>query len=151
MGENYTLGMDCKLYYGDSLVAGGGPAAVSWNEIDNCKDLTLGLETGEANITTRGNNGWRATAATLKDGSIEFEMLWKPGDGAFDAIQAAWAAAAEISIAALDGDIAVNGQQGLAGNFSVTNFSRNEPMEEGVTVNVTLKPSSYTQWYTVGA
>jgi len=29
----------------------------------------------------------------------------------------------------------------------VTNFSRNEPLEEAVTVNVTLKPSSFTEWY----
>jgi hypothetical protein len=29
----------------------------------------------EAIVTTRGNAGWRATSATLKDGSIEFEMV----------------------------------------------------------------------------
>jgi len=31
----------------------------------------------------------------------------------------------------------------------VTDFSRSSPLEEAVTVNVTLKPSSFTAWYTV--
>lgn len=34
----------------------------------------LNLEKGEADVTTRANNGWRATKGTLKEGSIEFEM-----------------------------------------------------------------------------
>ena len=49
----------------------------------------------------------------------------------------------------MDGDITTSGNQGLAGNFTVTNFSRSEPLEEAVTVSVTLKPSSYTTWYEV--
>ena len=150
MSENFTLGMNCKLYY-DATPLASTPDTGTWSEIDNAKDVTLNLETGEADITTRGNNGWRATAATLKDGSIEFEMLWKPGDAAFDALQAAWAGSTEIAIAAMDGAIATADNQGLAGNFTVTNFSRNEPLEEAVTVNVTLKPSSYTTWYEVAA
>jgi len=149
MSVNFTLGMNCKLYRCATLIddSGNTPALATWLEIDNVKDLTLNLETGEADITTRANNGWRATAATLKDGSIEFEMLWKPGDAAFDAIQAAWAGANEIAFFAADGDEATSGTQGLAGNFSVTNFSRNEPLEEAVTASVTIKPSSYSEWY----
>ena len=154
MSDNFKLGMQCKLYFKTTLLT-GAPDGTGWTEVDNAKDVTLNLETGEADITTRGNNGWRATAATLKDGSIEFEMLWKPGDGAFDALQAAWAAAGEIAIAAMDGAIETGaeneGNQGLASNCTVTNFTRNEPLEEAVTVNVTLKPSSYTAWYTVPA
>ena len=29
---------------------------------------------------TRANSGWRATAPTLKECTIEFELVWKPGD-----------------------------------------------------------------------
>jgi hypothetical protein len=63
------LGLDAKLYRNT-----GTYAAPVWNEVKNVKDLTLNLEAGEADVTTRGNNGWRATLATLKDGSVEFEM-----------------------------------------------------------------------------
>ncbi|MFO7958997.1 MAG: phage tail tube protein [Candidatus Brocadiia bacterium] len=145
----HKLGKDCKFYYSSTLLDGATntPATVSWNEVGNVRDLTLNLETGEADVTTRANNGWRATAATLKDGSLEFEMLWDTGDAAFAALKDAWAGGGEIALAAMDGDIQTSGNEGLAGNFSVTNFSRNEPLEEGVTVSVTVKPSSQTEWY----
>ena len=70
------LGMEAKLHFKPGGVGGSG----SWTELDNVKDLTLNLETGEADVTTRGNQGWRATVATLKDGSIEFEMVWDTSD-----------------------------------------------------------------------
>ena len=156
MGEpNFTLGMDCKLYIGADLLALDNNAAqADWSEAGNVKDLTLNLSTGEADVTTRANAGWKATAATLKDASIEFDMLWKPGDDLFDAIQEAWVASDEIAAAAMSGPIEGEGsagQQGLASNFCVTGFTRNEPLAEAVTVKVTLKPSSFTEWYKVGA
>lgn len=65
------LGMEAKLYRNS-----GTYASPTWTEIQNVKDLTLNLEAGEADVTTRGNAGWRATIASLKDGSIEFDMVW---------------------------------------------------------------------------
>ena len=78
-------------------------------------------------------------------------MLWKPSDAAFTAILNAWLNAGEIAIAALDGAMDEEGNQGLVSNCTVTSFTRNEPLEEAVTVSVTLKPSSFTVWYTVPA
>jgi hypothetical protein len=154
MADNFVLGMNAKLYFNpnDTLIQSGqDPDDVVWNEADNVKDLTLNLETGEADITTRANNGFRATAATLKDGSIEFQMNWKPSGSFFSAIQDAWSNSKEIALMALDGDKGTSGKQGLASNFTVTNFTRNEPLEEAMTVDVTLKPSSETQWHTVSS
>jgi len=148
MSDNFTLGMDCKLYYKTTPLT-GPPDGTGWTEIDNAKDVNLQQENGEADITTRANNGWRATAATLKEATVEFEMLWKPSDAAFTAILNAWLNASEIAVAALDGAIDEAGNQGLVSNCMVTSFTRNEPLEEAVTVSVTLKPSSYTTWYTV--
>ncbi|MEX0655882.1 MAG: phage tail tube protein [Phycisphaeraceae bacterium] len=148
---SFKLGMDAILYYSDTLLDGSTntPDSLAWNEQSNVKDLTLNLETGEADATTRGNNGWRATLATLKEGSIEFEMVWDTQDSGFTAIKDAWLNSSEIALAAMDGDISASGNQGLASNFTVTNFSRNEPLEEAITVNVTVKPSSQTDWYEV--
>jgi len=147
----FKLGMDAVLYYSDTKLDGSTttPSTATWNEQSNVKDLTLNLETGEADATTRGNNGWRATLATLKEGSIEFEMVWDTQDAAFTAIKDAWLNSSELAMAAMDGDIATSGNQGLVSNFTVTNFSRNEPLEEAITVNVTVKPSSQTDWYEV--
>ena len=36
---------------------------------------------------------WRATAPTLREGAVEFQMVWRPGDTVFDAIKAAFLSA----------------------------------------------------------
>ncbi len=151
MADNYVLGKDCVLYFGSDLLDGGAttPTTNTWTELDNAKNVDLAGSTDECDITTRANAGWKGTAVTLKDAGLDFEMLWLPDDAGFAAIQAAWAAAGEIAMMALDGSKDVSDSQGLASNFVVTNFSRSEPLREAVTVKVTLKPSSHTEWYQV--
>lgn len=143
------LGQDCKLYYGAGLISGSGPGVVSWTEITNVRDLTLNVETGEADVTTRGSGGWVNVLAALKDGSLEFEMVWNTTDAAFAAIETAWEGNDEISLMALDGDKDVAGSEGLASNFIIKNFRRSEPLTDAVKVSITARPSSYTDWYTV--
>ena len=75
------LGLDAKLYRNT-----GTFATPVWDIIGNVKDLTLNLETGEADVSTRANNGWRATVGTLKDASLEFAMVWDTGDTDFTEI-----------------------------------------------------------------
>jgi hypothetical protein len=130
------LGLDARLYRNT-----GTYASPTWNEIKNVKDVTLSLETSEADVTTRGNSGWRATVATLKDGSIEFEMVWDTADDDFAAIRDAFLNRAAIEFAVMDGDITVSGSQGLRATCVVTNFTRNEALEEAITVSVTVKPT----------
>lgn len=130
------LGMQAKIYRNT-----GTWAAPTWVEIGNVKDVTLNLETGEADVTTRGNAGWRATLGTLKDASVEFEMVWEPADAEFSAIKDGFFNGTNVDLAVMDGDIAQTGTQGLRAEFSITAFSRNEPLEEAVTVNVTAKPA----------
>ena len=130
------LGMDAKLYRND-----GTYETPDWQVMDNVKDLTMNLEKGEADVTTRGNNGWRATASTLKDGSIEYEMVWDPVDAGFTAVKDAYFDNTPIEFAVMDGDITTVGTQGLRATFTITNFSRNEPLEEAMSVSVTAKPT----------
>lgn len=144
-----VLGMDAKLYYDESGVDVG-----TWVLIDNVKDVTLNLEDGEADVTTRGNDGWKATVGTLKDASVDFEMVWDTSDAAFTAIKDAFINKTTIGIAVMDGLIDTNGSQGLTANCRVTSFSRSEPLEEAITVNVTMKPTYSTTapaWLTVGS
>lgn len=142
------LGMEAKLYYKIGGVGGAG----SWEELTNVKDVTLNLEAGEADVTTRGNAGWRATVATLREGSIEFEMVWDTADAGFSAIKDAYFTNAKIGFAVMDGDIGTAGSQGLQADFSITNFSRKEALEEAIMVSVTAKPTYSTtapEWVTI--
>ncbi|HXH23888.1 MAG TPA: phage tail tube protein [Vicinamibacterales bacterium] len=73
------LGMEAVLNYKIGGQGGGG----AWTALGNTRDVTLNLETGEADVTTRANSGWRATVATLKEASVEFEMVWDTADAGF--------------------------------------------------------------------
>ena len=137
MATEFALGMNAKLYYG----AAGASAAT---EMGNVKDVTLTLEAGEADITTRANQGWRATAPTLRECSVEFEMVWNPSDAGFTAIKTAFLAAGTIALKVLD----QAGGQGPDGDFAITSFTRNEALEEAVTVSVTAKLAVFRSWVT---
>lgn len=143
----HKLGMNAKMYHGVA-----GEQATS--ELANVRDVTLNLEKGEADVTTRGNEGWRATVGTLKSGSVEFEMMWDTGDTGFAAIKDAYFNDTPIALLILDGDVSEAGSEGLDADFSVTNFTRNEPLEEGITVSVTVKPTYSTRapsWFVAPA
>ena len=130
------LGLQGKLYYNE-----GTWAAPVWVEVGNVRDLTLNLEKGEADVTTRANSGWRAILATLKEGTIEFEMVWDTEDPAFMVFFMSWLNDTPVECANMDGDIASAGSSGLHAVFNVTNISRSEPLEEAMGASVTVKPT----------
>jgi len=123
-------GLDCKLYRGTA-----GSAATTL--MKNVKDVTLNLEKGEADITTRAANGWKQTAATLKDGSLEFEMLLDPQDADYQAFNSAFYNDTPLAMFISDGE-----GNGVEGDFVITNFSEEEPLEEAVSIKVTMKPTN---------
>ena len=130
------LGMDAKLYRNT-----GTYAAPTWVEVSNVKDVTLNLEKGEADVTTRANQGWRATVGTLKDASIEFQMVWDTVDAGFDAIRQAFFNNTPLEFAVMDGDITDPDSEGLRATFDIFNFTRNEALEEAIMVDVSIKPT----------
>ncbi len=140
----FILGKDAKIYQGE---AAADLAALT--EMGNVKDVTLTLEAGEADVTTRANSGWRATAPTLRECSCEFEMVWKPGDAGFDAIKAAFLGGTTLELAILDQARDVAGAQGPKGSFAITGFSRSEALEEAIMVSVTAKLAAFDEWVTV--
>jgi len=144
MPQTFLLGMNAKIYQGAS-----GAALNTLAEMGNVKDVSLNLEAGEADITTRANQGWRATAPTLRECTAEFEMLWRPGDTGFEAIKIAFLTASTLRLAVLTGASDASGTEGPLGDFSITNFSRNEPLEEAVMVSVTAKLAEFEEWVEV--
>jgi predicted secreted protein len=141
------LGLDAKLYRNS-----GTYAIPAWNEITNAKDVTLNLEASEADASRRGSAGWRETLRGLKDGSVEFEMVYDGTDAEFQALRDAFLNGTTVEVAVLDGDVTTTGTQGLRATMSVINFSRNEPLEEALTVSVTVKPAPAAnppEWMTV--
>ena len=124
-----VLGLDAVLYRGTA-----GTKATT--EVTNVKDLTINLESGEADVTTRATEGWKAAVATLKEGSLEFGMLYDTADADFQAFQSAYFSNTPMALFVSDGN-----NNGLDADFVVTSFSRSEPLEEALTVSVTCKPT----------
>jgi len=149
--SDFLLGMNAKIYQGAAVADPSTLDPATLTEMGNVKDVTLSLEAGEADITTRANNGWRATAPTLRECSCEFEMVWKPGDAGFEAVKTAFLTAGTVALAVLTGAHNESGAEGPVGNWSITNFSRSEALEEAVTVSVTAKLAAFGQWYEAGS
>jgi len=92
-------------------------------------------------------------AGTLKEGSIEFEMVWDTADAGFTASKNAYFDNTIIGLAVMDGPIATSGSQGLWADCMITDFSRDEPLEDAISVKVTAKPTYSANapiWKTVG-
>ena len=141
----FVLGMNAGLYQGDA----GETDPDMMTKVDNVRDVTLQMEAGSADITTRGNSGWRATAPTIRECTVEFQMIWKPGDAVFDAIKTAFLSAGTVALAVLDQLATVSGAQGPLGDFSILNFTRNESLEEAIVADVTAKLAQFEEWHVV--
>lgn len=131
----------------------GSYAAPTWAEIENIKDLTVTGTSAEGDASVRASD-FMLTEATLKDVSIGFEMNWDPADADFVAFRDAWLNRTKIECAFLDGPIGTAGSQGPRASFSVTEFTRNEPLDGILTVNVTIKPAYATnlpEWHVTGS
>jgi len=142
MGRIY-LGKDAKLYHGTA-----GADLASMSELTCVRDVTVTLETGEAESVSRASK-WRKVAPTFNNCTLEFEMAYEPDDSGWQAIKDAWLNQTEIELAALDGDKA-DSAQGIKGTFHIMQFSVNQPLEEALTVSVTARPSGDVEWVTAG-
>ena len=126
------LGLDAKLFRGTAGTQGT-------IEVTNVKDVSLSLESGEADVTTRKAKGWKLSVATLKEASLEITILYDTEDEDFLAFKEAYFSNTPISLFVTDGDTTAHG---LDADFSVTGFTVDQPLEEAVTVHVTAKPTA---------
>lgn len=144
---SFKLGDECKIYRNTGSY--GSPV---WAEVENVRDVNYNLEHGEADLSTRANNGWDAIVATRKRGSFEWGMVYDTADADYAALEAAWFAKTAIDFAFVDGDIAVSGTKGIRATCQLFGFGQNQGLSEGVLVQVTAKPTysanAPVQWTT---
>lgn len=158
------LGLDGKIYYLSTgtraswgTVTGGvaqAPAPSNLTVIEAVRDITLTIEAGEADVSTRGNDGWKAILATLKGASLEVKAIWDSADTALAAVLTAWLTNATIALAVLDGAKETVGTQGFWADFMVLSVTKGEALEEGQTMDFTIKPTLSAvspQWVKVTA
>jgi len=123
-----VLGLDCKLYVGTA-----GTKATT--EMQDVKNVNLNLDKGEADVTTRGNNGWRAYVGTLKDASLEFDLLYNDANGSeYKQLLNSY-----LNGTALAFFVGESANDGLDADWTITGFNKSQELEEASTVSVTAR------------
>jgi hypothetical protein len=127
-------GKDFKLYRNTSTTT-----TPAWAEVVNVKDVTRNLEKALADASIRGTS-FRQQVGTLKDLSIDFQMVYNNGDADLLAFEAAFYSDANIGVLCLDGPISTVGSAGIQFTSQVTKFGQAEALEDVGLVDVTLVP-----------
>lgn len=117
-----------------------GRMYVGGTNAPNVQDLTLNLQIGTAEAKRRGSRVIQKVQ-TLYGYSIEFTYLNVAGDSMFSTLQAAFFNRTNLQVAVEDSGGAYGAGVGLRGLFIVTQFNRNEPLEDGQTYSVVLEPA----------
>ena len=144
------FGIDGKLYFATGGI-GGTPA---WSELSGVKNVTLNVQGKEVDVTTRANGGFAAADISLMDAAIEFEMPLDPTDTGYQALETAFFARSLLGMAVMSGGITVAGSRGLWADCKITQFNREESLEDAMVVKVTAKPThsaNAPQWKVVAS
>lgn len=144
----FMLGKDAVLYY--SATPGDALSALTLIG-DQIGDLNIDMgRSGGTTIASRASGGWEEQAPGLRTLEITFTITLKPTTDAFAlALRTAYLNDAELTIAALTKPKATSGAEGPRVNMTVENYSRGEPVNGAITVDVTLRLSQFLAYETV--
>lgn len=146
MPNKKKLGGECKLYRNSGTY--GSP---TWNEITNAVDVSLDASKGAGEFKTRAD-AWVAFAAGKISAGLNVKYVYDPGDDDWSVLRDAFLNNTVIGFAMMDGAIATTGNQGLRIDCQIHEFPIDQPLEEGVTVQIKLMPAisdNAPAWYTV--
>lgn len=136
MANEFVLGIDCKLYRN-----AGSYASPTWTVMNEVKDCRLAINVGEADVTTRGGNGWEQIAPVMKSASIEFGLLNVPGSANVTALINALIGLSSIELLCLDGAYNVAGSRGLRALCGIFSTTRNEELRNATQFEMSAKPT----------
>ena len=144
------VGLQCKLYYTNTTTrltwsassSNGifmGPAPQTLALMNIVRNVNLTNTAGDADGSSRASQ-YKLHLQALFDAGLECDIPWNPSDPAFIAMEQAYFGRGTIALAALDGDIAVSGSQGLWADYIVAEFPRDEPLDKEVMSKVKFMP-----------
>lgn len=136
-----TVGHECALYVNTAT-----PEAPVWLEIITARDNNLNMSASEVDDTDRSTDGWRSKIPGLNEWGDDFEMIYDTTNLGWQKIRDTYLAQGTVEILSLDGDITVDGTEGLRGLASITEFTRAEPLEDVVANSVTFVGSGTPAW-----
>lgn len=141
------VGLDAVLFQSAALLDGSTvtPQLATWLSVPNARDVTTGLTAGLGDLSRRGTR-IRQQKTTIQDWEIGFNLVWQSTDTTQQAIRDAFLNGGQVAMWVADGDDII-GSEGPAANWNVSGFTRNEPLEDGVLVDVVLTPYTFAEYY----
>src|SRR5262245_63821068 len=94
------IGGDMKCFRNSAAYA-----TPTWTEVTICRDVTLDMSKGTADLSRRGSK-WRRNRGTLLEGTVTLEFLYSPTDTHYEAFKSAFLAGTIVDVALADGPIA---------------------------------------------
>jgi hypothetical protein len=123
------------------------------------KNVSFDISPGSADVSSRATGKWRSKLPTLREMTVEGDMNYPAGTddaagkAAFTALRNACLNGTTIDIWVVDGPNNVSGNEGPRAECIVEGFGRDEPLEEGMSVPITLSGSTMNgnnpEWKTV--
>jgi hypothetical protein len=127
-------GKDFKLYRNTDSPYDNSP---TWSLVPNVRDLTRNVEKSLADASVRGST-FRQQVGTLKDLSLDFQMVYDPADADVIAYEAAFYSDANVETLILDGPIETVGSKGIRFQAQITKFTVNEALEDVGLIDVSI-------------
>lgn len=134
--QTHVMGKDAILVRNTSTWA-----SPTWNEIGNCRDLSLGDSMTEVDVSARDGDGFEMVDVGLQKLELSFQMIGDYGDADFVALQAAYYARSVLMVATSSGPIATQGSQYVKMAAKVTKFEKGEELDGVTMFDVTIKPT----------
>lgn len=114
--------------------------------IGKARDVDLTITATEIDTTTRDCGGWRFFIQGLKEWSSSIGQLWVSDHAGLDALRDAFFDGTEITAQFYD-----DNSRGFSGKAIVTGLTFGQPLDDAVTLDVTLKGTEELTGYSAGS
>jgi len=135
------VGYEGVVYYN-----AGTEVTPVWTAIGTVRDVTLNLTRNEIDDTSRTTNGWRSRLGGLSEWGADFEMIYDTANAAWQKVRESYFDNTVVEVLILDGDITVDGKEGIRGDVFVTEMSREEPLEDVMSNATTMVGNAEPTW-----
>jgi len=112
-----------------------GTLTIDGNTLSEATDVTLSQDNTEIETTNRGDNGFGSFMAGIRRATLDFTIVWKSSlSVAAVAIETIFVAKTPAVVQVLDED-----GEGWSFNALVMTYTKNEPLDDAQTVDVTMR------------
>jgi hypothetical protein len=132
-------GKDHKIYLSADLLTDTVGGGATWLEFTPVESTNSDISREEVTFKTRENGGAEQTLGGSLSNTIEVNWAYLSGDTEQELLLDSIVADNSVACADMDGDITTPGNSGQIGNYTITNYAQDKPIDGVVNVTASLK------------